>query len=234
MDSDYIANLEAFMETQDLTKTLGITGLIVPNKVTPLGRYECLMDIFALISKIEGNNQEVYDAINLPKSMNINNEEFWRELPNYLSQFTGNRISYLQGTNQVIRREVRENLGGFGEESAIAEDRDMAARILLSGGDIKFTSDLIVKHNYDFGIEDIVKRKQFHARCTERYLRKYKRISNKVDHYSAFDWLKFIYGAFNPKHPFNSDFTGRLYSFVSVLTYAGESLKEIINHRKDL
>lgn len=234
VDPGYINNLERFMKTQDLSETFGITGLIVPNKASPLGKYECLMDVFALISKVEGNKRELYGAMNLPAQINIQDEEFWQQLPVYLSVLSGNKISYLQGTNQILRGEVKDIFGGFRNDQEFAEDRDLATRVLLSGRNIKFSPELVVKHNYDFGIIDIIKRKMFHARCTEAYLRTYGSTSDKINSYDAFDWIKFISTAFKPKHPFNSDFTGRLYSFVSTLAYTGASMSEIIRHRRGL
>ena len=119
VDGQYIDNLVTFMEKHDLSETYGLTGLVIPNKVTSLGRYECIMDIIALVGKTKGIQQKVYEemfeGIDFPKS-NSNSDaemEFWRDLSNHLKYYEGNEITYLQGTNQVVHKKVRDILGGF-------------------------------------------------------------------------------------------------------------------------
>lgn len=226
----YFEDLKTFLQVYESSKVAAIAGTLTIKNPSRFGIYEGLMDIIAEVGKIDRINKKIYenvlDKINFSvKNLNNSNDiQFWQRFYENFEIYEGKKINHLQGANLILNKCVKKNLGGFDESFGVAEDRDLAARIILSGYDILFAPKLFVMHNYNMPLFQILKRKMFHAKCMEQFLGKY---GSDAKSYTLKDWFNYALSATNPPSPFNN-LLGRIYYFTSFIVYSGTSF---LNHQ---
>lgn len=227
---DYFHELERFFGSYSLKNVKGLAGGIGLRDATVLGRYEGLMDVVALVGKVEGIDRRVYEELFrsvIPALENNNREQhLWQNLWNDLGRYEGQRIRYMQGFNQLLHRDVRYRLGGFDDKFASAEDRDVAATILRHGHDILFAPRSIGFHVYNFDQQDIIRRKKTHGKWSAKFRFKHRDRPDVVDQYDWRKWMGYARTTINPPFPFNSSIAGRWYYLASFLAYAGSGIVE--------
>lgn len=102
----------------------------------------------------------------------------------------------LSGPFVLIKRSVFFKLGGWDEKNICAEDKDLAARIMESGGRIMFAPEIIIHHKNDSSLSAILKRKIFHAKCNALAYERYP----KYFHRNFMEWYKIIVSKLDIRH----------------------------------
>ncbi|PIR72809.1 MAG: hypothetical protein COV26_01985 [Candidatus Nealsonbacteria bacterium CG10_big_fil_rev_8_21_14_0_10_36_23] len=112
----------------------------------------------------------------------------------------GITASSLSGPFVVIKRCMFFDLGGWEERNVCAEDKDLAARIMLTGNKIMYAENLEIFHNNSSSIKVILKRKLFHAKCNALVYERYPQFF----HRSLMEWLEIVSSKFSLKYPLQS------------------------------
>ena len=111
---DYFDRLEAFVNRHMLCNVYGIAGGIGLRGHSQWGFFEGIMDIIALVGKVEGIESRIYEDIfakfDFHKTdIKKKSPSFWFDLFHAFNEYDGRRIRYTQGFNQIFRKDVRIN-----------------------------------------------------------------------------------------------------------------------------
>ena len=148
---------------------------------------------------------------------NDNLKRFYSETKAKLMGYEGKQIRAFQGFNQIVKKEDLDEVGGFDEKFWSAEDRELGVRFLRKNKKIIFTPSIWAEHNYEFKLQDILKRKRIHGWWYGELRRKYPDEKSLIMKKSR--WLKNFIRFINPPEPFRG-INGRIYYLSSFLSYA--------------
>lgn len=227
LDPGYFDELEKLLESYGNEESIkAMAGGIGLSESTVWGIYESYMDLNAYLGKLGKNANEyktLYDGLEkefeVPHKSDVKvQKEFWENLMGYLKIYEGKEIGYLQGFNQIIHRDVLEELGGFDPGYVSAEDREIAARIRKNNWKVIFTPSILVFHSYKFTLSDIKRRKILHGIWSERFRYDYAKYGDIVPQYSFKKWFKFAISCINPPFLFKS-ISGRFYYIYVFFAY---------------
>ncbi|MFW6272453.1 MAG: glycosyltransferase [bacterium] len=155
---DYFKHLSRILSTID-SKTVAIAGGIDINLFTPYGIWEGLADMRVYYRGVLGAYTTVQgDLVGLR---------------NQLHSLSGCETKYFQGFNHIIKRSYLEEINYYDVDFWSAEDRELACRIRSKNQSIKLFPELMVYHNYNFSLKDIIRRKRIHGYWYTRLRNKY-------------------------------------------------------------
>ncbi len=226
--ANYFSELELFFELHNLKDVWGIAGGIGLHKASLWGRYEGLMDLNALVGKIEKLDTRIYEDIFEKFYVNKSERDLWISLNNQLRRFDGSRIKYMQGFNQIIHRDQFLIGGGFDNSFMSAEDRDIAACIYSHGKEVLFAPASLALHSYDLTFKQIMHRKMIHGIWSAKFRKKYKNHPKIVNQYEFNDWANYALSTLNPPKMFQS-LIGKIYYTSAFISYAYGGLLGSLN-----
>lgn len=219
-DPQFFCSLEtAIAKVGNSDNIAGIAGGIGTWHNSEWGYFEYLMDMYAYYGKI--------DSVSIG-SIDLGNPAHFKKI--VIDRDTGGKypyISYFQGFNQIVKKEVLEEIGNFDPSFWGAEDRELAARMICSGYRIIFVYDCLVEHYYNFTLGDIAKRKIAHGFYSSKFRRKFK--SHAKYPLGINKWIRYFLTLFFPPVTFRKSPKHYVYYQVAFWTYLFGSIKYHFN-----
>lgn len=163
---------------------------------------DSILNIDRVINKLNvGKFQAVFPRIKQLSSKNVfallDSKE---DIRAYVYRVRDRTTTTLYGPFVIISKRNFDDLGGWEEKTLCAEDKDLAARIIIRGGKILYTPEIITIHNNYNTLKGIVKRKIFHAKCNALVYERYP----SYFHRSFKEWMSIIASKYNSRYPMHS------------------------------
>lgn len=208
-------------ETQANTKAVG--GGIGCFGETPIGLYECLMDLYSYYGKARAEHidRERFNFKALVARQHHENAA--------ISAYSGAYLTYLQGFNHILHEDVFK-LGGYDEAFFGAEDREMAGKIIAAGYDIVLIPECLVYHYYHFTTLDILRRKYGHGYYSAMFRRKYASLGKYPTGLRM--WTLYSLSLLKPPKTFQSPL-GYLYYFLAYCGFTAGTLMFYLQSRME-